>query len=169
MAHHVGEALGPRESAQVDTIPVIGREAELELLREALGAARRRELRAVELVAPPGMGKSRLVRELRTLAVGFQVLSAAADPYAMTVPYSIWPDLLRPLVGITPDQTREEAGELLAGWIESVMPDLAPWLPLLAIPFEASVAATPRSMRSIRHTAASGCTRRSSRSSSASC
>ena len=143
MAHHVGEALGPRESAQVDTIPVIGREAELELLREALGAARRRELRAVELVAPPGMGKSRLLRELRTLAVGFQVLSAAADPYSTTVPYSIWPDLLRPLVGITPDQTREEAGELLAGWIESVMPDLVPWLPLLAIPFEASVAATP--------------------------
>jgi class 3 adenylate cyclase/tetratricopeptide (TPR) repeat protein len=143
MAHHVGEALGPRESAQVDTIPVIGREAELELLREALTAARRRELRAVELVAPPGMGKSRLVRELRTLAVGFQVLSAAADPYATTVPYSIWPDLLRPLAGITPDQTREEAGELLALWIHSVMPDLVSWLPLLAIPFGASVASTP--------------------------
>ena len=81
MAHHVGEALGPRESAQVDTIPVIGREAEVELLREALDAARRAASFARSSSSRrPGMGKSRLVRELRTLAVGFQVLSAAADP-----------------------------------------------------------------------------------------
>jgi class 3 adenylate cyclase/tetratricopeptide (TPR) repeat protein len=143
MAHHVGEPAGRRETAQVDLIPVFGRETELAALREAIDAARMRTFQVIELVAEPGMGKSRLVRELPTLALGFQHLSASTDPYATSVAYSIWPDLLRPLVGITPDRTREEAGVQLAAWVQSVTPDLTPWLPLLAIPFGASVPSTP--------------------------
>ena len=143
MAHRVGEALGRRETAQVDTIPVIGRERELAVLRRAIDAARLRELQVVELVAEPGMGKSRLVRELRSLALGFQQLSASTDLYASAAAYSIWPELLRPLVGIRPEQPPEEAGAQLHAWVQSVMPDLAPWLPLLAIPFAAAVPPTP--------------------------
>ena len=143
MAHHVGEPTGRREVAQVDTIPIVGRAPELELLRAAIDAARLRQLQAIEIVADPGMGKSRLVRELPTLALGFQQLRAAVDPYAATESYSIWRDLLRPLVGITPDQSREQAGEQLATWVQAVMPDLAPWVPLLALPFDATVSPTP--------------------------
>ncbi len=84
------------------------------------------------------MGKSRLVRELPTLALGFQQLRAAVDPYAATESYSIWRDLLRPLVGITPERSREDAGEQLATWVQAVVPDLAPWVPLLALPFDAT-------------------------------
>ena len=130
-------------SAQVDTIPIVGRAAELELLRVAIDAARLRQLQAVEIVADPGMGKSRLVRELPTLALGFQQLRAAVDPYAATESYSIWRDLLRPLVGITPERSREDAGEQLATWVQAVVPDLAPWVPLLALPFDATVPPTP--------------------------
>ena len=36
-----------------------------------------------------------------------------------------------------------EAGEQLKPWIEASMPDLAAWLPLLAIPFGATVPSTP--------------------------
>ena len=129
--------------AQVDTIPIVGRDAELELLRDAIDAARLRQLQAIEIVADPGMGKSRLVRELPALALGFQQLRASVDPYAATESYSIWRELLRPLAGITPDRSREEAGEQLAPWVQAVMPDLAPWLPLLALPFDASVPGTP--------------------------
>ncbi len=144
MAHHVGKPAGRRDlAAQGDTIPIVGRDAELELLQGAVDAARLRQLQAVEIVAEPGMGKSRLVRELPTLALGFQQLRASVDPYAATEPYSIWRELLRPLVGITPDRSREEAGAQLGPWVQSVMPDLAPWLPLLAVPFDASVPATP--------------------------
>ncbi len=143
MAHHVGEPTGRRELAQVDTIPIVGRGAELEILRGAIDAARLRQLQAIEIVAEPGMGKSRLVRELPGLALGFQQLRAAVEPYAATESYSIWRELLRPLAGITPDRSREEAGAQLAPWVQSVMPDLAPWLPLLAVPFDASVPSTP--------------------------
>ena len=47
------------------------------------------------------------------------------------------------LAGITPDRSREEAGAQLAPLVQAVMPDLAPWLPLLAIPFDAAVPSTP--------------------------
>jgi hypothetical protein len=50
--------------------------------------------------------------------------------------------LLRQLVGITPDRTRDEAGAQLGPFVTGMMPDLAPWLSLLAIPFGAEVPVT---------------------------
>jgi class 3 adenylate cyclase/tetratricopeptide (TPR) repeat protein len=143
MAHVVGAPAGPRESPQIDTVPLVGREPELERLRAALDAARMRQLQVVELVGEPGIGKSRLVRELRALAVGFTQLATAAEQYASSVPFSAWRDILRQLAGIVPDSPREDAGAQLARWVGGVMPELAPWLPLLAIPFDAAVPATP--------------------------
>ena len=64
--------------------------------------------------------------------------SAAATPYgAVRV-------ALRELAGIAPDASPEEAGRRLAAWVGDVLPDAAPWLPLLAIPVGAEVAATDR-------------------------
>jgi class 3 adenylate cyclase/tetratricopeptide (TPR) repeat protein len=143
MAHDVGEPIGRRDTSRIDTVPVIGRDAELAVLQTALDAARLRQLQAIDLVGEPGIGKSRLVRELQARALGFQQLSAAVDPYSASEPYAIWPELLRPLVGITPDGSRDEAGEVLGAWVQAVTPDLAPWLPLLAAPFAATVPITP--------------------------
>lgn len=139
--------VGRRIEAPVEetrpTLELVGREAELAALREAVDSARRRQSALVELVGEPGIGKSRLVEELRTLAAGFQQLSARGEEYESATPFRAFRDLLRPLVGITPDQGPEEAGALLVPWVLAVMPDLAPWLPLLAIPFDADVPPTP--------------------------
>ncbi|HEY7732521.1 MAG TPA: tetratricopeptide repeat protein [Gaiellaceae bacterium] len=143
MAHHVGAPLGPREGPQIDMVPLIGREPELERLGAALEAARLRQQQVVELVGEPGIGKSRLLRELRGQALGFTQLAMAAEPYSSAVPFSAWRDVLRQLAGITPERSREEAGTQLGPWIGGVMPDLAPWLPLLAIAFDAEVPSTP--------------------------
>jgi class 3 adenylate cyclase/tetratricopeptide (TPR) repeat protein len=142
-AHHVGPALGTREEAEADTTPIVGREQELEKLRGAVEAARMRQLQVVELVGEPGIGKSRLVRELRTLALGFNQLNAAAEQYARSTPFYVWRNLLRQLAGITPDSSGEQAGAHLSPFVTGVMPDLAPWLPLLAIAFDADVSQTP--------------------------
>ncbi|HEX7311596.1 MAG TPA: tetratricopeptide repeat protein [Gaiellaceae bacterium] len=144
-AHHVGAAVGTRDEAEVDATPLIGREPELELLVDAVNAARMRELRIVVLAGEPGIGKSRLVRELRTLALGFTQLTAAGEQYASSTPFFAWRNLLRQLAGITPDSSREQAGAQLTPFVTGVMPDLAPWLPLLAIPFDAEVLTTPES------------------------
>ena len=143
MAHHVGRATGMRDTTPADALPIVGREEELALLRGALDAARMRQFGLVELVGEPGMGKSRLVAEVRTQALGFAQLSLAGEQYAQAVPYGAWRNALRQLVGIMPDRSREEAGAQLAPLVTGMMPDLAPWLPLLANPFDAEVPSTP--------------------------
>jgi tetratricopeptide (TPR) repeat protein len=54
--------------------PFVGREAELKILEEALGAVRAGETRVVSLVGPAGIGKSRLIQDfiLRHRAPGSQ-------------------------------------------------------------------------------------------------
>jgi class 3 adenylate cyclase/tetratricopeptide (TPR) repeat protein len=142
-AHHVGAPVGTREDAQADATPIVGREREVEVLQAAINAARMRQLQVVELVGEPGIGKSRLVHELRTLALGFTQLSSAAEQYASSTPFYAWRNLLRQLAGITPDSTPEQAGAQLVPFVSGAMSDLAPWLPLLAIPFDAEVLPTP--------------------------
>ena len=114
MAHAVGEPIGQRPKQQPDTTPIVGREAELERLQQAVNLARMRQLQVVELVGEPGIGKSRLVQELRTLALGFQQLDGAAEHYSASQPFAAVRAPLRQLVGITPDRTAAEAGAMLA-------------------------------------------------------
>jgi len=145
-AYSVGAPLGGK-TERAHELPIVGRDAELEVFAAALDSARRRTSRLLELVGEPGIGKSRLLEELKLRAVGFQQLTASCEPYASSTAYGALHDLLRPLAGITPEMTATEAGEQLKPWVESIMPDLAPWLPLLAIPFNASVPPTPETER----------------------
>ena len=124
-------------------LPLVGRETEMASLREALDAARIRQSRAVELVGEPGAGKTRLTEELVASALGFQVLRTRCEPYSASTPFAPFRTLLRPLVGILPDEIPDAAGAKLTAFVTGVMPDLLGWLPLLALPFDAEVASTP--------------------------
>jgi class 3 adenylate cyclase/tetratricopeptide (TPR) repeat protein len=143
MAHHVGAPTGQREPAPGDEMPLVGRDAEVAALGQALDAARRRQFALLELSGEPGMGKSRLVAVARTHSLGFTEVSLAGEQYARTVPYGAWRNPLRQLVGITRDSSREVAGAQLASFVTAAMPDLAAWLPLLAVPFDAEATSTP--------------------------
>ena len=142
-AYSVGAVTGVAEEERAQELPIVGRESELAELEAAVAAARLRQGQVAELVGEPGIGKSRLVEELKTMAVGFTQLVARCDQYGMSVPYLPFRSLLRPLAGITDAESAAEAGERLKPWVEAVMPDFAPWLPLLAIPFDAEVPMTP--------------------------
>jgi class 3 adenylate cyclase/tetratricopeptide (TPR) repeat protein len=144
-AYSVGAITGVVEEEPAQELPIVGREHELEELRAAVEAARLRQGQVAELVGEPGIGKSRLVEELKTLAVGFTQLVTRCDQYAVSVPYFPFRSLLRPLAGITEAESAAEAGARLKPWVEAVMPDFAPWLPLLAAPFDAEVPPTPES------------------------
>ncbi len=144
-AHSVGAMLGPREERPPERLPLVGRDGELATLREAVDAARVRQSRLLELVGEPGIGKSRLVEELTELAVGFTQLIGRGEPYATAAPYFVFRPLLRQLVGILPTASSSEAGEQLTAWVQAVMPDQTPWLPLLANPLDATVAPTAES------------------------
>ena len=142
-AYSVGVVTGVVEEERAQELPIIGREQELAELEAAVAAARLRQGQVAELVGEPGIGKSRLVEELKTMTVGFTQLVARCDQYGMSVPYLPFRSLLRPLAGITDAESAAEAGARLKPWIEAVMPEFAPWLPLLAIPFDAEVPMTP--------------------------
>jgi class 3 adenylate cyclase/tetratricopeptide (TPR) repeat protein len=142
-AYSVGVVTGVAEEEQAQELPIVGREQELAQLEAAVAAARLRQGQVAELVGEPGIGKSRLVEELKTMTVGFTQFVARCDQYGMSIPYLPFRSLLRPLAGITDAESAAEAGRRLKPWIEAVMPEFAPWLPLLAIPFDAEVPMTP--------------------------
>ena len=124
-------------------LPLVGRETEMATLREAVDGARMRQSAAVDLVAEPGAGKTRLVEELVTVALGFQVLRVRCEAYAASTPFAPFRSLLRPLAGILPDDPPEAAGAKLTAFVTGAIPDLSVWLPLLAVPFDAEVPSTP--------------------------
>ncbi|MCW2966080.1 MAG: tetratricopeptide repeat protein [Actinomycetia bacterium] len=126
-----------------ERLALVDRQAELPKIVAAIDAARIRQSRAIELVGEPGIGKSRLIEELQSLAVGFQQLEARCEQYAAATPFAPLQPMLRPLVGILPDETPAVAGQKLTSFVATVMPDLAPWLPLIALPFDADVESTP--------------------------
>ncbi|HWL32179.1 MAG TPA: tetratricopeptide repeat protein [Gaiellaceae bacterium] len=142
LAQRVLEPIGMRPGAVPDAGPIVGREPELAALAAAVEDARLRQLRLVEIVGEPGIGKSRLVQELRGLAGGLQLLETAGEHYATAEPYAAVRPLLRRLVGIPDTMVRQEAGRILAAFVNGAMPDLVPWVPLLAGPFDAEVPGT---------------------------
>jgi class 3 adenylate cyclase/tetratricopeptide (TPR) repeat protein len=141
-AYRVGATLGEKDEPQVE-LPFVGREDELAAIALALERARVRQQQLVELVGEPGIGKSRLVAELRKQASGFMHLVGRCDPYTSASAYSVFRDLLRPLVGLKPEMDAAEAGVHLLAWMAAVTPDLIPLAPLVALPFDAEVPSTP--------------------------
>lgn len=144
VAYTVGAPTSVRDQVE-EQLPLVGREPELAGLRQAVESARVGEFQLAELVGEPGIGKSRLVAELKTFATGFQQLEARCEAYESTHAFFAVRSLLRPLAGCTLEQEPAEAGAQLQRFVESALPELAPWLPLLAIPFDAEVDATPES------------------------
>jgi class 3 adenylate cyclase/tetratricopeptide (TPR) repeat protein len=141
-AYAVGAATGDRVSDERQ-LPLVGRGDELVRLAAALDRARARQMQVIELVGEPGLGKSRLVEELKIAAAGFQILVVRGEEYAASEPYAALRPLLRPLAGIRAEDDADAAGAQLAAFAPAVVPDLAQWLPLLAIAFGASVPPTP--------------------------
>ncbi len=97
---------------------VVGRDAELALLGEALASALAGAGRGVFLTGEPGIGKSRLAREITDLARRHGALTAVgrAVPASASTPY-------RPLT--------EALLQALRGRRLPASRDLAPWLPAL--------------------------------------
>ena len=77
-------------------LPLVGRDAELAALAEAVNAARMRQQRLVELVGEPGIGKSRLVEELKTQRSASRSSSARCEQYAAATPYFVFRDAAAP-------------------------------------------------------------------------
>jgi class 3 adenylate cyclase/tetratricopeptide (TPR) repeat protein len=140
-AYSVGSVAGAKKGDGRVRIPLIGRDEEMTILLGSLESARGQAGRVVEIIGEPGIGKSRLVEELRDQAEGVLTLSLACELYAASTPYAPFRVLLGALLGVTePDE--EGAGRLRLV-IERTAPHLLPWLPLVALPLGIEMPPTP--------------------------
>src|SRR3954454_8478152 len=132
----VGEA---RSRVGVDLVearsPLMGREHELDSLRHALERSRsQRQLQLVTLVGVPGIGKSRLVREL------FQVVAAEPDfttwrqgrslPYGEGISFWALAEIVKAQAGILESDSEAEVSAKLAAVVTEVAADAseADWM-----------------------------------------
>ncbi len=117
-----------------DTGPLVGRDRELAALsglaREIL---KRRRGRWAYLWGEPGIGKSRLTRELaaRLEAAGWRQIKATCQVHTWHTPFAPWREALRTLLNLRPDETPAELAERLSSAVEKARPDLAPYAALV--------------------------------------
>jgi class 3 adenylate cyclase/tetratricopeptide (TPR) repeat protein len=94
--------------------PLIGREAELELLQNTYArAVRDRRAHLFTIYADPGVGKSRLAREFIDGLESATVLFGRALPYGEGVTYSALADMVKIAAGISDDDPLDDAIEKL--------------------------------------------------------
>jgi class 3 adenylate cyclase/tetratricopeptide (TPR) repeat protein len=87
---------------------LVGRRTELGLLEERFAAAASGRGRAVLIAADAGLGKSRLVEELRQRTEGHRWIAAGGSPYHQGTPFHPVIDLVHQLLELTPSDPAEK-------------------------------------------------------------
>jgi class 3 adenylate cyclase/tetratricopeptide (TPR) repeat protein len=137
-AFAVGAALR-RVEVGTANLPLVGREAEMAAFSDDLLALRAGSGRLIELVGDPGIGKSRLIEELRQLAGDLPTFTIACDPYESATPYTPFWWLLHDMLGLPVTAAPEDIAERLRVLVAEKCPELTPWLPLLATPLDIEI------------------------------
>jgi predicted ATPase len=123
LCHAVGQPVPPETSAiresYLRAAQFVGREPELRILTTALDAMRSHHGSAWLVGGESGIGKSRLLEELRIRALvnGITVLGGQAVEGG-GLPYQLWRDVLRPVVLAVPVTPAE------CGILRAVVPDI---------------------------------------------
>lgn len=119
---------GLRERSSVDEAPLVGRAAEIERLSQLAGRVEAsRQAEAVTLVAPAGMGKSRLVDAFaRRLSGRFTVVRGVGQAYGEGAAFAAAAGIIRGLAGVGDDASLAEVGAALDRLIDRLDDDGAP-------------------------------------------
>jgi class 3 adenylate cyclase/tetratricopeptide (TPR) repeat protein len=134
------------EDVSVGRVPLVGREREVALLADALARVRRDERsQLITLAGVPGIGKSRLVQELRDLVEADPELivwrRGRSLPYGEGIPYWSLGEIVKAQAGVLESDGADAASEKLTTAIDAIVSDRgeAAWLerllrPLLGLP-----------------------------------
>ena len=134
-AAEIGALIGTRDQGR-PTLPLIGRAEEKAALSKALEDVRRGNGRLVEIVGPPGIGKSRLVTELLSQVEDVSVVTAPCEQYESSTAYFPFRRMLRDILGVPADADADQVARPLVDRVSRDAPHLVPWLPLLGIPMD---------------------------------
>jgi class 3 adenylate cyclase/tetratricopeptide (TPR) repeat protein len=129
----VGPIIGSAALGSASGLPFLGRDSELAILVHAGETASLGEGQFVEIVGEPGIGKSRLVDEMRNQLGDMTLLSATSEMYESATPYFTFRGLARHLLGIAPGMSNDVAADRVREVLVAVAPDLVPWAPFVAL------------------------------------
>jgi class 3 adenylate cyclase/tetratricopeptide (TPR) repeat protein len=137
-ALEVGAPCGTRQAADAG-IPLIGRDEELAVLEDFWRSAEVSAGRLVELVAEPGMGKSRLLQEFLLRIGDAPVVTAECRLYQAGTPFFPIKSLLGRVLG-TDGLDPKAAEALLRQTVTEEAPELEPWLSLIGVVLDLELA-----------------------------
>ena len=126
-AYAVGATQGATEARRASRLAFAGREEELGTLLEAWRSAEAGRGRAVVVTGDVGVGKTRLLDELRQCLGAGDVRTVQCEQYEDRTPYFAFRVLLRTLLGLPAGATVSTLTEAVTG----VAADLEPWVPLI--------------------------------------
>jgi class 3 adenylate cyclase/tetratricopeptide (TPR) repeat protein len=129
-AYDVGDVRATRLDVDSDRLPLVGRDDELQLLLNNIAAAAAGSGQVVEIVAEPGVGKTRLLAEA---IERWQVstLRVVCDDYEAGTPYRPIRRLLLGALDLADDADEVDIAARLAAVIDESAAHLKPWRPLL--------------------------------------
>jgi class 3 adenylate cyclase/tetratricopeptide (TPR) repeat protein len=133
----------PDVSPAEERLPFVGRERERAVLTAAVAPVRAGFGTMVELIGEPGIGKSRLAEDLQEQCVDMQRLLGRCEQYEAGTPYHPFRPLLRSLLDVELNGSKEHNREILAQRLGRIDQELVPWAPLLAAPLDVEVESTP--------------------------
>ena len=122
---------------------LVGREKELFLLLDRLDAAASGRGSCVELTGIAGIGKSRLVEEVRSRANDCRVVNVMCDEVGSLMPYTSLGGLLREILELDMEGPDRSSGARLTAAVDRLAPQLSPYIPLVAPLVGAEVEQTP--------------------------
>ncbi len=124
-----------------DLVDLVGRHAELEALAAALDVARGGHSRVVGIAAEAGVGKSRLVAELASVAraSGHLVALGACEAFGANANYAAWRDIWRVLLDVDGQAPDDEQRAQLTRRLASIDPTLPARAPLLQALLDVSI------------------------------
>lgn len=98
--YKVGDETGARDDEQHSTLPIVGRERELQLLKKAVEDLAAGVGSVVSIIGASGLGKSRLLRELLPRFETIPVLALHGEPNRTSSPYGLLRNPIRRLLDI---------------------------------------------------------------------
>ena len=140
-AFAVGDPTGTRGASDIAS-PLVGRDRELEVLTTSWESAVASRGRLVELVADPGMGKTRLLQEFLLRSGDSRTIRAECRLYQAATPYFPFRALLRQALeveGLDPNELIEKVETR----VKEVAPALIPWLALIGVAMNVEIPPSP--------------------------
>jgi predicted ATPase len=131
-----------RTQRRAHELPFIGRDAELEVVIDAIAASAHGHGSVLTIVGEAGAGKSRLVDEALARAADHTVIRFQSEQSGSTAAYRGLRDPIRALLGIERGEQHEMAAQLHDA-VATRTPRLLPMLPLVGDVAHVDVASTP--------------------------